>query len=227
MELTKLPPYSPLPPYRPVRDDRPVDVITKEKLLSRPSPFVRMKTLDALGELKKLLEGYTDYQKLCLINRMLTDNVTYDHSVKASSYSFPTIIRTRKGVCSAISGLFFLMCESCFTEGKVYRIIGDVQKSQSDQGHAWNLVELDTPAGHGAYFVDTTWDLGKKTWDWFLFGEDAVRRTRSWESQGLPRISGTKCRAAVYRDQKKSLELTEWFRRLGSRFENGMYRLGK
>lgn len=76
--------------HLPLHDDRPIEAITREKLLSRPLPFVRMKTMDALGELKKQLEGLTDYQKLCLINRMLTDNVTYDHTFKASSYGYPT-----------------------------------------------------------------------------------------------------------------------------------------
>ena len=53
-------------------DKRPMDVIQKEKLLRRLSPFVWSKTKDVISELRGMLEGYTDYQRLCLLYRIFS-----------------------------------------------------------------------------------------------------------------------------------------------------------
>lgn len=208
-------------------DKRPMDVIQKEKLLRRLSPFVWSKTQDVISELRGMLEGYTDYQRLCLLYRMVTENVKYDHSFKASAYTYLAVLQRRVGVCNGIASLLFLLCGECLDNTRCYHIHGNIGFDPEKHGHAWNMIELDTPGGRNIYFMDATWDLGGKKWDWFLVGDEKMRKGRIWESDRIPVAREQDYRGKVFKDEKKSAELSAWITRLGSRFDGSLYHLAK
>lgn len=214
------------PPYVPPKryEGWPLEEIQKDKLKDSVAPLVWSKTVDALAELKELLAKYTDFQRLCLIYRMLADNVRYDDPIIPSSYQYVSVIKRRGGVCCSISDLLFLMCDACFDSAKIYQVSGKViTDGAEDFGHAWNMVQLK----EGTFFLDVTADLGKTSWKWFLVGSEQVRKDRSWEKEGHPIPQKKNYSGNCYSDPEMSGKLAEWFTRLGPRFERSVYRLCK
>ena len=109
------------------------------------------------------LDGKTDYQKIYAIYDYICDNITYDYqhlndmnyTLKNTAYG-ALIYKT--AVCQGYANLFYrLMLE----EGIDCRLIAG---EAGGDPHGWNIVKL----GDVYYNVDTTWDAGYDTWDYFL-----------------------------------------------------------
>ncbi len=104
----------------------------------------------------------TDLEKVRAIFVWIAHNIEYDiksYDNKTIAYEFKLemlddLLRSKKGVCGQYSYLFQVMCgvvglESYFISGIDY--------SLSEEGHAWNAVEID-----GEYYLfDVTWSAGR------------------------------------------------------------------
>ena len=113
--------------------------------------------LDSLG-----LDGKTDYQKVHTIYDYICRNISYDYlhlsdgayTLKNSAYA---ALVNKSAVCQGYANLFYRLL---LEEGIDCRIIA------GDAGgpHAWNIVKL----GEVYYNLDSTWDAGSDTWEYFL-----------------------------------------------------------
>lgn len=170
---------------------------------------------EVLEELDALLAGLDDLQKLSLIYQLLTDTVTYDCDFRNNAYG---VLRSRRGACDDISQALVVMAGYCCHDSGVFRIIGKC--SGPGGGHAWNIVALSTPRGRGVWFLDPTFDLGEKKWNYFLVGGKKLRdEGRKWFPDRFPPVSETDSPLKRYRDPVKEKALLAWFAGLEARMK--------
>lgn len=112
-------------------------------------------------------ENTGDKAKCDAIYDFITKNVSYDYdnlydpnyNLKFSAYA---ALINGKSVCQGYATLFYRIAREC---GLETRIITGISNGEH---HAWNIVKID-----GAwYYVDSTWDAGKKTFKYYLKGSE-------------------------------------------------------
>ena len=112
-------------------------------------------------------ENTGDKAKCDAIYDFITANVSYDYdnlydpnyTLKFSAYA---ALINGKSVCQGYATLFYRMAREC---GLQTRIITGISNGEH---HAWNIIKLD-----GAwYYLDSTWDAGKKIYRYYLKGSE-------------------------------------------------------
>ncbi len=113
-----------------------------------------------LGSLS--LSGKSDYEKVYAVYDYICDNITYDNlhlydNAYTLKYSAYAALINKTAVCQGYGTLFYrLMLEM----GIDSRLIA----GEAGGPHAWNIVKL----GDVYYNLDSTWDAGSETWEYFL-----------------------------------------------------------
>ncbi len=113
--------------------------------------------LSSLG-VKKM----TTYGKIKTIYDYICRNVSYDRAgVNDSSvgkFTAYNALFKKKAVCQGYASLFYRMAVESGVSARV------IPGSSRSEPHAWNIVKL----GSSYYNVDSTWDAGKRTYNYFL-----------------------------------------------------------
>ena len=113
------------------------------------------------------LSGKSDYQKIKSVYDYMCDNIEYDYEhVNDESYELQYTaygaIVDKICVCQGYAVLFYRLALEMGIDARV--IVG----TAAGGGHAWNIVKL----GGKYYLLDSTWDAGYDTYDYFLRGSD-------------------------------------------------------
>ena len=120
-----------------------------------------LKTADeAIG-----LFGLSDYKKIRWAYDYLCSHVAYDYDnlnndAYVLKYSAYAALVNGKAVCQGYANLFYLMMQRLGVDARIITGWGD------GEAHAWNIVKL----GNLYYNCDSTWDVGAKTYRYFLRG---------------------------------------------------------
>lgn len=140
---------------------------------------------------KYITAEMTDYQKEKVIHDYLVSSVTYDYEALNKNnyvdeaYNVLGALLKKKAVCWGIACAFKLLCDYCNI--KSFVVIGNSLPSDTDAGHAWNMVKLDGKN----YHVDVTWDIKDKgdisfCYDYFNLNDHLIRFDHTWESKLYP-----------------------------------------
>lgn len=106
----------------------------------------------------------SDTEKIRTITKEIGEMLTYE---VIDGDNLATVIRGGKGCCRHYADLFFLACTYAGIDSRI------VRGSSYNEGHAWNIVEVD---GRW-YHVDPTWeDVQNETW--VLLGSETIKETR-------------------------------------------------
>lgn len=137
-------------------------------------------------------EGMSDYEFVVALNNYIVEHVPYDYSVldkkpftaeDRESYEIDGPLFKGKGVCSAKSKFFSLLCG--LANIKTVLVTGALKSSTRGSRHAWNKVYLQKPGDEGARWwnIDTTGNrthrAGENTdrGDYFLVDDRRIQRT--------------------------------------------------
>jgi hypothetical protein len=150
-----------------------------------------------LGEIMKRFwtkyayKAQTDYDKAKLIHNYLVGTVRYDISdpSKLSIFSVTGALRDRVAVCWGIALAYKLLAD--YLKLKCFVIEGN-DDTESDEGHAWNIVKID---GNN-YHVDATWDLRTKgceneCYNYYNVNDQELARNHSWNRIYYPQCTST------------------------------------
>ncbi len=115
------------------------------------------------------LNGLTDYEKINAVYNYLSA-ISYDYenleddsyTLKYSAYA---ALINRKAVCQGFANLFYLFMQRLGIDCRIISGFGLSDKGEYEP-HAWNIVRI----GAWYYNCDSTWDIGAKTFRWFLKG---------------------------------------------------------
>ena len=108
------------------------------------------------------LTGKSDYEKVYAVYDYICDNITYDnvhlyddaYTLKNSAYA---ALINNTAVCQGYANLFYRLMLEMGIDSRL--IAGEAMGP-----HAWNIVKL----GDVYYNLDSTWDAGSTTWEYFL-----------------------------------------------------------
>lgn len=96
--------------------------------------------------------GMTDFEYVLALNNYIVRNIKYDYDVidkerytaeDRESFEIDAPLFKGKGVCSAKSKFFCLMC--CLANIRSILVTGTLKNSEKDVRHAWNKVFLQKP----------------------------------------------------------------------------------
>ncbi len=127
------------------------------------------------------IPGMSDYEYVRALNNYIVQNIKYDYSVinkdrltadDMESFEIDAPLFKGKGVCSAKSKFFSLMC--CLANIKTILVTGSLKQSEQDARHAWNKVYLSKEQGEPLKWwnIDVTNNRVHHTIDLNLFGTD-------------------------------------------------------
>ena len=119
----------------------------------------------AEAEKTRGLSALSDYEKVRWAYDYICSHVVYDHKnlnddsyqLKYSAYA---ALVNGTAVCQGYSNLFYLMLQRLGVDARIITGWGN------GEAHAWNIVRL----GEKYYLCDSTWDVGAKTYRYFLRG---------------------------------------------------------
>ena len=123
----------------------------------------------------------SNYEYVRALNNYIVQNIQYDYSVinkdsltadDMESFEIDAPLFKRKGVCSAKSKFFSLMC--CLANIKTVLVTGSLKQSELDARHAWNKVYLSKKVGEPPKWwnIDVTNNRLHHTNKLNLFGAD-------------------------------------------------------
>ena len=115
----------------------------------------KLELLEAMRkEIKKQLDGYTDYEKIKQVHDWMIENVEYDVDLVADEpYSISGSLTEGKAVCEGYARGFKYILDGLNIPCLL--ISGTATNSNGEtESHAWNYVELEGKW----YAVDVTWD---------------------------------------------------------------------
>ena len=105
-------------------------------------------------EIKKQLEGYSEFEKIKKVHDFLIENVEYDINLKASEpYSILGPLTEGKAVCEGYARSFKYILDELQIPCILISGTGTNSKGETES-HAWNYVELNGKW----YAIDVTWD---------------------------------------------------------------------
>lgn len=123
------------------------------------------------------LDKKTDYEKVKSIYDYICENIVYDNehleddTYKLKFTAYAALIN-KTAVCQGYATLFYRMSLELGLDARF--IAGTGNKSE----HGWNIIRLENKY----YNLDSTWDAGKSTYDYFLKCNDSfVKHTRNSE----------------------------------------------
>ncbi|MCD8085029.1 MAG: hypothetical protein LUF28_01630 [Clostridiales bacterium] len=118
------------------------------------------------------LDSKCDYQKVLAIHDYICANVTYDYTnLDNDSYTLKytayAALINGTAVCQGYATLFYRMALMAGLDARY--ISGTATNGTGETGaHGWNIVKV----GNSYYNIDTTWDDGTSTNNYFLKGSD-------------------------------------------------------
>jgi transglutaminase-like putative cysteine protease len=155
-----------------------IDGCTQEEILELRS-LIDTRSKDIVRDLK--LGGKSDYEKVKEINGYLCDNVYYPEKPYISHDFTPYgALLSGRAVCEGYSRAAKILCELAGLE--CYYVVGTCDSSAVNEGHAWNLVNIDGEW----YHLDVTWNDGSGTDDYFLVTDRFMALSRKWERSNYP-----------------------------------------
>lgn len=127
----------------------------KENFESKTKIDGKLNLLEAMRkEIKKQLEGLSDYEKIKEVHNWLINNIEYDVDIEAEEpYSISGALTEGKAVCEGYARSFkYIMDE---LDIPCVLVSGTATNSNNaTESHAWNYVEL-----YGKWYaIDVTWD---------------------------------------------------------------------
>lgn len=126
------------------------------------------------------IDDKTNYEKVKAIYTYMTSNISYDYEhLEDDSYllkqtDYAALIHGTS-VCQGYAMLFYRLC---LEYGIDCRIISGVAGGGL---HAWNIVKL----GNQYYNIDSTWDAGYDTTEYFLVGKTYFEKTHTPDADYL------------------------------------------
>lgn len=117
----------------------------------------------------------TDYEKVYAIYDYICSNVVYwEYTAAESAYyilshSAYAAFVNNEAVCQGYALMFYRLA---LTAGIDNRLVSGYAED-TGVAHGWNIVKI----GDRYYNVDTTWDAGKETYDFFLLGSERFEDT--------------------------------------------------
>lgn len=186
----------------------------KSSMKKQVSCDVWRKTEYALRGFREILKDHSDYERLCLLYKMMTSECHYDLTKKRRFTGiYISALRNRTGVCASFAALLFLFLSEV-TSYQVYYVVGSVGREL----HAWNIIESNGVA----YHLDPTWDLGKESGFRYFLVSDSEMKGRDWDRTILP-VCDNKFAGVFCQDEHnaKTLEkLRRYYRKIQNAFEN-------
>lgn len=105
-------------------------------------------------EIRKQLEGYSDYEKIREVHNWLIDNIEYDINLETQEpYSISGALTEGRAVCEGYARSFKYIMDGLDIPCILVSGIGTNSNGETES-HAWNYVMLDNKW----YAVDVTWD---------------------------------------------------------------------
>ena len=167
----------------------------------------------ALRGFQKILEPFSDFEKLSLLYAMIASECTYDNTIKRHfTRSYIGALRDRCAVCAAFAELLMLLIAEVTNYKNIYYVVGKTNP-KSESYHAWNIIEMDGQSFH----LDLTWDLQKSRPKYFL-KSDQEMKPRVWDKHLFPSCT-KKFNGTIYQNDKALEKLRRYFRKLESSFK--------
>lgn len=137
----------------------------------------------------KYRSGYSEYQKALIIHDFLVENMTYKDDGKSIRHNVIGPIFENVGVCEGFSELAKLIGD--YIGVNIQCIYGDIP--HSDEGHMWNLVNIEGDW----YHMDVTYDLGandviRVPHRYFLIPDSFASLNHYWVKKNYPLCNFTK-----------------------------------
>ena len=132
----------------------------------------------------------SDFEKVKYVHDYILDTVTYDYSVSKDSHSVVGVALSKSGVCEGIAKYVKLALDCLSIKSIVVtgRAVNPAFEQDTNEPHAWNMVEVDGKW----YHMDVTFDLTLKhktnRYDYFLVGDKDISISHT-SGQKLPPTS--------------------------------------
>lgn len=125
----------------------------KSEFSNRENIEKKLKQINQIvDEMKKKLNGYSDYEKIKQVHNWLIDNVEYDSNAE-EPYSISGALTEGKAVCEGYARSFKYIMDNLQIPCVLVSGTGTNSNGETES-HAWNYVQLD-----GIWYaVDVTWD---------------------------------------------------------------------
>ncbi len=139
-----------------------------------------------IGEIldNNIEHNMTDREKVKAIHDYLLNSVSYNYNYhnlpnNDDIYNSYGAIMDGSAVCNGYANALCVLLNRVGVECWV--VSGDVYNS--DEGHAWNIVNVD-----GKYYhVDATWDdIGPQSTQYFLVNDSYMSQSRTWDTDYYP-----------------------------------------
>lgn len=127
------------------------------------------------------LGGKSDYEIVAAIDQYLCDTVYYpDAPYITNDFNPYGAMLEGRAVCEGYARSVKILCELCNVD--CYFVTGYCDNDPVNGGHAWNLVNVDSKW----YQLDTTWNDGGNSKDYFLVTDDFMTLSRAWDKSKYP-----------------------------------------
>lgn len=106
------------------------------------------------GKIEKILDGYSDYEKIKYLHDWMINNLNYDTTYhRANIYNIYGALKNGTTVCEGYARSFKYILDDLGIESVL--VSGDATNSNGEtESHAWNYVKLEGKW----YAIDLTWD---------------------------------------------------------------------
>lgn len=125
-------------------------------------------------------KGLTEYEKVCLVNEYLCDNIEYHPGPEpypADSHTVYSTLKKNVAVCDGYSKTTQLLLNEMGVE-----CILEVGECTNGGGHAWNLVKVE----EDWYQLDVTWNDGGNRSEFLLTTDEYMKKSRTWDYGKYP-----------------------------------------
>lgn len=115
-----------------------------------------------------------EYEKVLAIDDWITQNIVYNYTSTMMSQKIDAIttLEMKMGICTGYANLFAALARASGLEAKA--ITGRAKIDGKSYFHQWNEVKIDGTW----YFIDPTWNAGRKRRDFFTKVEDYPEQYR-------------------------------------------------
>ena len=127
----------------------------KDNFNSQTKISEKLNLLDAMRkEIKRQLEGYSDYESMRQVHNWMVENIEYDTEMQADEpYSISGALTEGRAVCEGYARGFKYIMDELNIPCVLVSGIGTNSNGETES-HAWNYVQLNG----NWYAVDVTWD---------------------------------------------------------------------
>ncbi|MDF2935579.1 MAG: hypothetical protein K0Q90_952 [Paenibacillaceae bacterium] len=140
-----------------------------------------------------LTPSMSDLEKVLAINTYVVNQTQYDgenynsfvEEVPIDSYTAYGVFKYGIAVCEGYATATQLLLDKAGIENQY--VAGSIDKGETKQGHAWNLVKID-----GSYYhLDTTWNDGINIYNFLLVSDEHMKTwgKREWNAANYPVVT--------------------------------------